>query len=338
MLSAIRSRLHQRIGNWALLRHGIDSDPAVISGRRIYILPTRLGLTYAAAICAMSLGAMNYANNLALGLAFILGSLGFVAMHHCHRNLAGLRVSSAASPPVFAGRMALFKIAIENDSSVPRYEIAAGDGNECVRVNQRGRALLNLEKTSVKRGWLPLDRFEISTRYPFGLFRAWTVLHMETRCLVYPKPSPPGDSPPPFETDVGGAQHDRLGEEDFAGFRSFQVGDSPRRIVWKAYAREQELLVKQYAGTAVTSHILDWDGLPGLDGEARLSRLCRWVLEAHAAGRAYGLRLPGAIIEPNLGAAHRERCLSALALFDTARALQRSGDRTSANDFHATRR
>lgn len=324
MLAAIRFHLHQRIGNWALLRHGMDSDPTTVSGRRIYILPTRLGLMYAMAVCAMGIGAMNYANNLALGLAFVLGSLGFVAMHHCHRNLAGLRVAVASTAPVFAGQSAIFKLALENDSSLPRFEILAGETDTAARLSGRGRVLLRLEKTSIRRGWLPLDRFELSTRYPFGLFRAWTVLHMDHRCLVYPRPSPPGDAPPPFETDIGSAQDERAGEEDFAGFRSFQAGDSPRRIAWKAYARGEELLVKQYAGTAVTSHFFDWDGLPGLDAEARLSRLCRWVLEAHAAGRAYGLRLPGASIEPNLGPAHRERCLAALALFDDSRSRRDS--------------
>ena len=53
---------------------------------------------------AMFLGAMNYANNLALGLTFLLGALGLTAMHYCHRNLAGVHVRSAASEPVFAGQ------------------------------------------------------------------------------------------------------------------------------------------------------------------------------------------------------------------------------------------
>jgi uncharacterized protein (DUF58 family) len=49
--------------------------------------------------------------------------------------------------------------------------------------------------------------------------------------------------------------------------------------------------------------------------EERLSILCRWVLDAHAGGEAFGLRLPGGEILPGLGTAHRHRCLEALALF-----------------------
>jgi uncharacterized protein (DUF58 family) len=106
------------------------------------------------------------------------------------------------------------------------------------------------------------------------------------------------------------------GDDDFAGLRAFHPGDPPRHIAWKAYAREQGLQVKVYAGTAVTSHSFDWESLSGLGIEARLSQLCRWVEDAYAAGRAFGLRLPGVEIAPNVGPGHRQRCLTALALFD----------------------
>ena len=46
-----------------------------------------------------------------------------------------------------------------------------------------------------------------------------------------------------------------------------------------------------------------------------ISMLARWIEDAHKAQRAYGLRLPNAEIEINVGAAHRQLCLTALALF-----------------------
>jgi uncharacterized protein (DUF58 family) len=85
-------------------------------------------------------------------------------------------------------------------------------------------------------------------------------------------------------------------------------------------ARGEELYTKQFAGSPRGSAWLDWDSLPGQETEARLSILCRWVLDAHAGGDTFGLRLPGETIPPGLGAAHRHRCLSALALFDAGSA------------------
>jgi hypothetical protein len=64
----------------------------------------------------------------------------------------------------------------------------------------------------------------------------------------------------------------------------------------------------------VVSHVFDWDSLPGLDTEQRLAQLCRWIIDAHAAGEAFGLRLPGLVIDTNVGAAQQQICLNALAL------------------------
>lgn len=311
--------LRRKTRIWARKRHGVDSDPLTLSPRRIYIVPSALGIAFTLMLFAMFLGAMNYANNLALGLTFMLGALALTAMHYCHRNLAGMQIRSAASEPVFAGQIARFRIALENDAKVARHELVIANEHGSAppaRVESGARVVFDLEVPAPQRGLLALDSFEITTRHPFGLFRAWAYLNMDIRCVVYPQPSARGLPPPPFETDIGGAQDTRHGDEDFAGLRPFHPGDSPRRIAWKVYAREQGLQVKVYAGTAVTSHSFDWDALTGLGTEARLSQLCRWVEDAYAAGRAFGLRLPGTQLAPNVGPGHRQRCLTALALFD----------------------
>lgn len=319
MLSSLLSRLRRSTRAWARKRHGIDPDPLILSGRRIYILPTALGAGFALMVVAMFLGAMNYANNLALALAFMLGSLAMTAMHYCHRNLAGVHIRSAASEPVFAGQTARFRIALENHSRLARYELSVGNDHSVarpMRVDPEGRAVLEVELPAPRRGLLRLEHFQVTTRHPFGLFGSWAYLHMNMACVVYPQPSARGLPPPPLETDTGGAQDTMRGDEDFAGLRPFQPGDSPRRIAWKAYAREQGLQSKMFAGTAVTSYLFEWDSLHGMGVEARLSQLCRWIEDAHAAGRAFGLKLPGVEIPANVGPSHRQRCLTALALYD----------------------
>jgi uncharacterized protein (DUF58 family) len=321
MPASLTDRLRRRTRAWARRRHGIDSDPTILLGRRIYIVPTRLGIAFAIMLFAMFLGAMNYANNLALGLTFTLASLGLTAMHYCQRNLAGVKLASAGCEPVFAGQPAKFRIAVENPSTVSRYDISIANDHSTaqpVRLDANGRAVLEISAPATRRGRLPLESFQIATRYPFGLLNAWAYLHMNLHCIVYPRPSDRAMPPPPLETDTGGAQDSVKGDEDFAGLRGFNPGDPPSRIAWKAYARGKGLHVKVYAGTAVTSHQFDWNALDGLGVEARLSQLCRWIEDAHAAGRAFGLRLPGVEVPPNVGPAHRQRCLTALALFEEA--------------------
>ncbi len=58
---------------------------------------------------------------------------------------------------------------------------------------------------------------------------------------------------------------------------------------------------------------LDWRQLPGLDNEARIARLARWLEEAQAQRRSYSLWLPGTEIASGSGPLHYAHCMSALA-------------------------
>lgn len=320
----MQRRMTNAIANWSRRRHGPDQEPVTITNKRIYILPTRLGLMFATTVVTMGIGGMNYGNNLALMLAFLLAALGFVAMHHTHRNLACLRVQTLANEPVFAGQRLNIQLAIDNPTIQTRLALQAEtrfNGEllqaQPIHVGNDIQGITSIGVVSQRRGWLSIDRITIATRYPFGLFRGWTILHLPLRCLVYPKPSERSSTPPPSEFDTRNTQELHRGDEEFAGLRTFHPGDSPKRIAWKAYAREQGLLTKQYAGAAISTCLLDWDALAGLDVETRLSRLCRWVIDSHQQGIAYGLKLPGFIADPALNEAHRVRCLNALALFQS---------------------
>ena len=96
-VSAATSR---RVQRWARKRQGIDAPVTRLQSRRVYILPTGVGLVFALMAFAMLLGSMNYNNNLSFLLTFVLIGLGFVSMHQCQRNLVGLEVSFAGTDPV----------------------------------------------------------------------------------------------------------------------------------------------------------------------------------------------------------------------------------------------
>jgi uncharacterized protein (DUF58 family) len=314
----LRAGFEVRLGAWIRRRQGADRDPLKLGRARIYILPTRLGAAYAAMVVAMVAGGLNYSNNLGLGLAFLLVSLGFVAMHHCHGTLSGLELRLLATESAFVGQAVRFRLQLENRRRTPRprIEVSAGNGAaEIADVPPAASTTAEIAVVAARRGHVRLERFVLATRHPLGLFRAWTVVHPEYSAIAWPRPSERGRPPMGVGTDTGGAQDRAQGEEDFAGLKPYQPGDSLRRIAWKAYARGQGLHTKQYAGTDVVSHVFDWDSLPGLDVETRLSQICRWVLDAHESGEAFGIRLPGISIDANIGTAHCQRCLDALALF-----------------------
>jgi uncharacterized protein (DUF58 family) len=315
----MRDRFDTLVSRWMKKRQGVDTDPLELRRSRIYILPTRLGLAYAAMVFAMVIGAMNYNNNLGLGLGFLLAGLGLVTMHHCHGNLVGLRLKLLATEPAFVGQQVGFSLLLENRSVSMRWQIeldADGEAPVIVDVPAMGSTRARLVRAATRRGRIELERFKAATRHPLGLFRAWAVVYPEYSAIAWPRPAPPGRVPPGVATDTGGAQDHARGDEDFAGLKPYEPGDGLSKIAWKTYARGQGLHTKQYAGTDVVSHIFDWDSLNGMDTEARLSQLCRWVLDACRDGEACGLRLPGTRIEPNVGNNHKQYCLTSLALFE----------------------
>lgn len=319
MPTALTDAIRLRARRWALRRQGRDGRDVQLHRRRVYILPTRLGMTYGLAVFAMLLAAMNYSNSMTFLMAFGLAGVGLVSMHHCHRNLVGLRVIRGAVEPVFAGQDARFHIICHNPARSPRRGLHVSSSRADSRVldlrpGESGQLPLTL--ATERRGRFRPGPFQLATEYPFGLFRAWVWVDQGLECLVYPRPAPAGRIPPPAPDPRGREQsRETSGQQDFAGFRAYHPGDSPRHIAWKATARSDELLVKRFGGGGVSTVWLDWDAVPETDPEARLSQLCRWVLDADAAGHAWGLRLPGRRLTPDAGPVHRNRCLQALALF-----------------------
>jgi uncharacterized protein (DUF58 family) len=120
----------------------------------------------------------------------------------------------------------------------------------------------------------------------------------------------------PLAAGGGALGRPTAGDDDFAGLRSAAPGDPLQRIAWKAYARNDLLLLKEFASGTQEPCVLDWDMLPELDTEQRLAQLARWCLDADYAGRSIGLTLPGASVPLGAGPKHLAACLEALALFE----------------------
>ena len=302
---------------WAARRHGTDALPISIHRRRIYIVPTRFGLALGCLLVAMLLAGLNYNSNLGLAFGFMMLSLVLVAMHHCHRNLLGLTVDVVREADAFAGGTARFDFVLHNDAAVERCDIEAhvdrAAGTHSVAA--RGYAKAVVDVPALRRGVQRQRQFELRTRYPFGWFRAWTYVHSEL--TVFVAPAPHGHRALPSATAAAGdaATSDARGDEDFAGLRAYQAGMPLKHMAWKVLARGGEPAVRSYTGLAAQPEWLEWTALDGLDDEARLSQLCRWVLDSDAGQRAYGLRLPGVEIAPGGGALHRSACLRALAAY-----------------------
>ncbi|MDR0379847.1 MAG: DUF58 domain-containing protein [Candidatus Accumulibacter sp.] len=288
---------------------------------RLFLLPTGAGVLYGLVLCVMLIGAINYNLGLGHALVFLLAGLGVVTLLHTFRNLLGLSIHPGRAEPVFAGEIAHFVVHVENSRSGTRraLELALGKNPQVMlNVPPGERASIAIPCATTRRGRLDPGCVILTSRYPLGLFRAWSTPHPALSCLVYPRPLTTPLPPSAHGWEATG-RRGRSGQEDFSGLRERQPNDSPRHIAWKAVARDidhRPLLIKQFDGGAAEELWLDWEATAREKNiEMRLSLLAGWVLAAEREQIRYGLRLPNQTIVPDCGPSQRNACLTALALF-----------------------
>ena len=258
-------------------------------------------------------------------LLFALTAVFLVSIPHTLINLAGVTVAPESAKPAFAGQEVALPVEIMNTSRAVRHGIdvvLADFTTERKRVDHipAGKAArVTLRFPARRRGEHKIGTLCLTSVYPLGFIRVLKRFTDSQTYLVYPTPR--GDLPLPLSR--ARSPHTRLqadfGEgDDFAGVRVYMPGESQRHIDWKAVARGQPLMTKQFAAEAEGVVYLDFSALPFGDAEERLSQLALWVIEAERARRPYGLRLPGTEIPRAVGEPHFHQCMRALSLFRRA--------------------
>ncbi len=290
---------------------------AMLNPRQIYILPTAWGILYAVMLVLLLIGSINYSLSLGYFVTFLLASLGHTAMLHTWRNLVHLQISVLHAKPVFAGDSALVSINIIDTKNRARYAVAAKiEQNvaaiENIAANQS--QVFSLPFVTTKRGYCALPRVTLYTEFPLSLFHAWAYAALPLQVLVYPKPS--GQQALPIlliDADNVGVLQASRGDDDFDGHKTYQLGDAPSRVDWKASSRGIGLYTKIYSGEGAGALWLDFALVDG-DIETRISQLAQWLVDTHATRQRYGLKLPNLTLAPDDSEAHYHACMQALAL------------------------
>ena len=313
--------LRKLVGNYwdAWLDRRIPAKERVeLTQKRIFILPTWMGMGYLLTAFLLFIAGINYDNSMILNFSFFLGSLFVVCILQTFSNLAGMVVSAGHSEPAFAGAEAKFVIHLEKSRKKDHHSIFCSwhryKSNAYNLINEHQVALVSLLPTH-KRGRYNPGRFRLHSVYPFGLCQAWTWVDLDMSALVYPKPVECELRASSSSSRDEGSQVVTDGNDDFTGLRSFAPSDSLKTVDWKAFARRNVLYTKQFHAYQAKSAWLKWNDLGVLDTERKLSGLCYWVLQLSKTNEPYGLELPGINIRPGVGKQHEETCLTALAEF-----------------------
>jgi uncharacterized protein (DUF58 family) len=304
---------------WDLRRQ--PRERLTLAQHNIYIVPSRAGLAFCLMLLLLLVVAINYQLSLGFALTFLLAGSAAASMQMTHRSLRGLALHIKPLVPAFDGDGAVLEVVVTNpgpsrlgvgfglDLGTRPIPLAYGE------IAAEGQTAVHLSWLAPGRGVHGLPLVRIESRYPFGLFRAWAIWRPDGRQWVYPRPESPVPPWPQTAAQLGDdkpAARSGAGSE-FDGVRAYRRGDTLRQVVWKKAARTGELISRETAGAVQREMWLQWSQAPGLETEARLSRLAAWIVAADAAGHLWGLRMPGTELPPDNGPAHRHAALQALA-------------------------
>ncbi len=290
---------------------------------RVTVRPNRHTFALGAALVAMWYAAAAQANGAVYLLAFACAGMAMLSWLHARANLRDIEVQAGDLIAETRGKGCRlpFRLNSKGTRAASGIEIAAANARSSVFVAQLEpgapfRAELILPTTP--SGPAQPSLLLIRSLYPLGFFTAELRLPLSRTRKTMPLPEGDLPLPSPVKTDasksagtVSFGRRGVAGNDDFAGLRPWQPGDSPRHIDWKAVARDRPMMTKQWSGSQDTEVILDWNSLT-LDDAEKAGQFAKWIQDCEANAIPFSLVLPALKIPAGLGPAHARRCLEAL--------------------------
>lgn len=285
----------------------------------MWVLPNRNAVGLGVVLLGMWYAGASQANGAAYLLGFVLAGVAAVSAVHAWSNLRGVACAAEPIAPVFAGgELAVALVAKSTRNRAHWSVVVRAPGGPMVarfaEISATGEERAQLTLPARERGCFADLALRVESIFPLGFFTAHHALRLAQPHYIYPAPVGSRPLPRALAPTCDSRAGARGEGDDFGGVRAWQSGESQRHIDWKAAARGQPLLVKQWTGEADEILALDWSALDGIETEARLSQLAAWVVQAEQSGARYALRLPGKDFAAARGEAHYHACLRALAV------------------------
>jgi uncharacterized protein (DUF58 family) len=295
-----------------------QDNPLRLGLRNLYILPTGFGWLWLSGAALLLIVAIQTQQNGPLLLSYWMLGLMLLALHLTHFNLQGLELECAASAAAFAGRPAGYALSLR--SRLPRDNIQLNwleaDREEGLWLSiGRTEQVVVLPWTPRRRGWQSPGRLRLHSSTPLGLFHCWTLWDPPRPQLIYPRRRPGPVMERPAAATKPNPEWTPLqrgdGDSEWHDLRPHRPEDGPRRLAWKQLAQGRGRLSKQFSASSTEPLLLA--PAAGVPRQEALEHLCERIWRLSQQEACYGLELDGSRIAPGSGAAHRDRCLQALA-------------------------
>ncbi len=308
------SQIKQRFWtNWLTLR--IKPTPQkTLNRKNIFIVPTKAGFGLLLSVALILFAAINYQNNSLFLLGFTVLSIFLLSILATFENLNGLTLYKGEKNLVEQGQAVTMVLSLsqKKDRLSQALSIFCGEHQGDIAQVSHDSSHYSFNVQTEKRGVYKCPLIKIESRYPFGLIRAWSWADLCLEAVVYPKP---------YHAEMAAAevfdntsQQKRIESDDVDNIRSWQQGESPKRILWSAYAKSDELLAFEHQQFNYNPVWLDWNSVQG-DTETRLAVLSYWILFNGQRHSHFGLRLPNQQFDIAIGKVAVNQALTALALY-----------------------
>ncbi len=224
------------------------------------------GLAYVAVVLAVLAGAWIRQINLLFLVAGLMAGPLLWSWYWAGRHLQGITVRRRLPRSVCAGDLVLVELELSNTRSggaawalVVEEEISHETGQPppisaklyiaYLPAGAQQKATYRARLT--QRGRYRLGPIRLSSRFPFGLFRHSVELGQTEALVVYPRigrlsPRWTARQQQAFEGAQRREERSGRAQADLYGVRPWRSGDSRRWIHWRATARHQELVVRQF--------------------------------------------------------------------------------------------
>jgi uncharacterized protein (DUF58 family) len=287
----------------------------------------------------MGLAAVNLQASLLFAVFGLMGGILLVSGWHSRHGLRRLNMTRLLPDQAIVGRPFLIHYDIVNlkrfwaSLSVTVAEI---DGVEHFRrqpqgyllhVAPRQSAAISGEATPKRRGMVVLDRYQLSTSFPFGFIKRAAIRRARDSMLVFPalaRVDPTLLGKFRSAENIGTSLRPRLqGADEFYGLRDYRAGESPRMIYWKRSAKTGVLVSREmtHASPPRIVVVVDTFNPDGSNERARdiehsIAQGASLIEAATEAGLSIGLTVRGQewhTVAPNRGKRHRRELLTILA-------------------------
>jgi uncharacterized protein (DUF58 family) len=223
---------------------------------------------------------------------------------------------------------------------LPTYSIALEGGRRRLYVQRLAAGeerLVTWETTFSARGRQRLPGVRVRTRFPFGLFVKAGRRVLDDEVVVFPAVRPLDPARRRRLAAVGGRPLHRRGRgHDLYNLREYRAGDDPRLIHWRSTAKAGALVVREMTAETAADARIVLTGVGARDPgrlETALSEAASLAVQLAGTGAAVELAGPGLHVPPGRGREHTRRLLTALALYDPARAAVTPSRRGPATEF-----